>query len=236
MTAKPKPRSGFNWLLLLTHLGAWAPLANLAREFFSGKLIVNPIQDLTFGTGFPAFILLVLTLAVTPVVTLTGWRQLIPLRRWLGLYSFFYATLHVSIFIFDNNIDPQLIWDTIIEKRYVLAGLGAFLIMLPLALTSTKGWQRRLGRDWKFLHRGVYFAGLLAVLHFVWLVKSDIREPLTYGAIVALLLILRLPAVRQKAARARESLRRMITGKPRLAQPVSQPVNNRAPEHVEENV
>lgn len=209
MAAKPKSKSGVNWLLLVTHVGAWMPLANLVREFFfSGKFIVNPIQDLTFGTGFPAFILLVLTLAVTPVVTLTGWRQLIPLRRWLGLYSFFYASLHLSIFIFDNNVDPNLVWDTIIEKRYVLAGLGAFLIMLPLAFTSTRGWQKRLGKDWKFLHRAIYPAGLLAVLHFVWLVKSDIREPLTYGVIVVFLLLLRIPAIRQKAASWRHSLGR----------------------------
>jgi sulfoxide reductase heme-binding subunit YedZ len=188
-----------NWPLLATHLAGWIPALNIAWAAWQGRLSINPIQDLTFGTGLPALIFLVATLAVTPAITLTGWNWLAPIRRWLGLYSFFYATTHFLIFaVVDYGLDLALIGEAIVEKRYVLAGAAALLIMLPLALTSTRGWQKRLGRYWKFLHRAVYAAGLLAVLHFVWLVKADIREPLLYGAAVVGLLLLRVPAVRRR--------------------------------------
>lgn len=196
------------WLLVATHLGCLIPAANLAWHAFTGRLSVNPIQDLTFGTGLPALILLILTLAVTPANTIFGWRWAIPLRRWFGLYAFFYALVHVSIFfVVDYGLDLPLIWETILEKPYVLAGLGAFIILLPLALTSTRGWQKRLGKSWKDLHRTVYLAALLAILHFVWLVKADVREPLLYGAVVAALLALRLPPVKRWLASARQKVR-----------------------------
>jgi sulfoxide reductase heme-binding subunit YedZ len=195
-----------NWPLLAAHVAGWIPALNLAWIASQGGLSINPIQDLTFGTGRPALIFLVATLAVTPVITLTGWNWLAPVRRWLGLYAFFYAATHFLIFVVvDYGLDLALIWDAIIEKRYVLAGAAALLIMIPLALTSTKGWQKRLGRDWKRLHRAVYAAGLLAVLHYVWLVKADIREPLLYGAVVVGLLLMRLPAVRQRVSEWRRA-------------------------------
>ena len=123
-----------------------------------------------------------------------GIKQALPLRRPLGLYAFFYVCLHLLIFVgVDYGLDWQLIKEAIVEKRYVLVGFTAFLLLLPLAITSTKGWQRRLGKRWKKLHRLVYLAAPLAVIHFVWLVKADIREPLLYGAAVAALLLLRLP-------------------------------------------
>ncbi|MBL8058933.1 MAG: sulfoxide reductase heme-binding subunit YedZ [Anaerolineales bacterium] len=202
-TPKPTRR---HWLLAGLHLAAWLPLANLARDVLVRGWPINPIQDWTFGTGLPALIFLVLTLAITPLLTLTGWSALTPLRRWLGLYAFFYALLHVSIFVvLDYGLDLALMWDTVLEKRYILAGLGAFVILLPLALTSTRGWQKRLGREWKVLHRGAYVAAGLAVLHFAWLVKADLTEPLLYGAAVAGLLVLRLPAVRRRLAGLRHS-------------------------------
>jgi sulfoxide reductase heme-binding subunit YedZ len=206
MPAPAPPRRP--WALIGVHVAGWLPLANLARDVLVGGWPVNPIQDWTFGTGLPALIFLVLTLAVTPVITLTGWSWLSPLRRWLGLYAFCYALVHVSIFVvLDYGLDVALMWDTVLEKRYILAGLAAFVILLPLALTSTRGWQKRLGRDWKRLHRGVYLAAGLAILHFVWLVKADLTEPLLYGAAVAGLLALRVPAVRRRLAGFARGLR-----------------------------
>jgi sulfoxide reductase heme-binding subunit YedZ len=187
-----------NGLRLLTHIAALVPLALLLWDYQHDQLTVNPIQEATFRTGKTALVLLVLSLACTPLNTLLGLRQVLPLRRPLGLYAFAYAVMHLLIFVVvDYGLDPQLIWETVVEKRYVLVGFSAFLLLLPLAITSTKGWMRRLGPRWKRLHRLVYLAALLVVVHFVWLVKSDIREPLLYGAAVVLLLVLRAPAIRR---------------------------------------
>ena len=128
----------------------------------------------------------------------------LPLRRPLGLWAFFYVCVHLLIFtVLDYGLDWQLIAETVAEKRYVLVGFTAFLLLLPLALTSTKASMRRLGKRWKQLHRLVYLAALLAIVHFVWLVKADIREPLLYGAGLLLLLALRLSPVRRAVARLR---------------------------------
>ncbi|GAB4458509.1 MAG: ferric reductase-like transmembrane domain-containing protein [Anaerolineae bacterium] len=198
-----------NWLRILTHVGAVTPLAWLLWDYWFDNLTVNPIQDITFRTGKPALILLVLSLACTPVNTLFGFKQALPLRKPLGLYAFMYVSLHFLIFIgLDYGFDWGLLYEAIFEKRYALVGFAAFLILLPLAVTSTQGWMRRLGKNWKRLHRWVYLAGILAVIHYVWLVKSDIREPLLYGAAVALLLILRLPAVRKAVTNFRSRFKK----------------------------
>ncbi|MEW5960003.1 MAG: protein-methionine-sulfoxide reductase heme-binding subunit MsrQ [Chloroflexota bacterium] len=193
-----------NWLKIVTHIAALTPLAILIWDFYHDRLTFNPIQEATFRTGKYALVLLVLSLAVTPVNTVFGWRQVVSLRRWLGLYAFMYAAIHFLIFVWlDYGLDLQLLQEAIFEKRYALVGLATFLILLPLAVTSTKGWMKRLGKNWKRLHRLVYLAGLLAVIHFVWLVKSDIREPLVYGAIVGALLLLRVPLVRKNISKLR---------------------------------
>jgi sulfoxide reductase heme-binding subunit YedZ len=120
-----------------------------------------------------------------------------------------YAGLHFLIFVWlDYGLDLGLLKEAIFEKRYALVGFAAFMILLPLAITSTKGWMKRLGRNWKRLHKAVYLAGLLVVVHFVWLVKSDIREPLAYGAVVVLLLIVRIPRVRNAVSHFRHALKR----------------------------
>ena len=187
-----------NWLRVLTHAGAWIPLAVLIWDGVHDRLTVNPIQEISFRTGKIALTLLVLSLACTPANTLFGLRQVLPLRRPLGLYAFMYACLHLFNFVVvDYGLDADLIKQAIVEKRYVLVGFAAFLLLTPLALTSTKGWMRRLGKRWKVLHRLVYLAAPLVIVHFVWLVKADIREPLLYGALVALLLLLRLPPIRR---------------------------------------
>lgn len=197
------------WLLILTHLGALWPLATLIWDNYHYQLTANPIQEITFRTGKAALVLLVLSLACTPVNTLFRFRQVIPLRKVLGLYSFFYVSLHFLIFVWlDYGLDWGLLQQAIFEKRYALVGFAAFVILTPLAITSTKGWMKRLGKTWKRLHRLVYLAALLAVIHFVWLVKSDIREPLAYGAILGLLLLLRLPGLRKAISAWRYKLKR----------------------------
>lgn len=193
-----------NWLRIVTHIGALLPLALLAWDYWGGRLSVNPIQDITLRTGKAALVLLVLSLACTPINSVFGYRPVLRVRRALGLYAFMYVGLHFLIFIgLDYSFDLALIREAVLEKRYALVGFAAFLILLPLAVTSTKGWMRRLGRLWKRLHRAVYVAALLAVLHFVWLVKSDIREPLLFGAVVVVLLVLRTSRIRQPASRFR---------------------------------
>ncbi len=188
----------FSPLQWLTHLGALTPLAVLVWLYFTDGLTVNPIQDITFRTGKAALVLLVLSLVCTPLNTFFGWRAAIKLRRPLGVYAFLYVCLHFLTFVgLDYGFDLELIYGAIFEKRFALVGFAAFLILLPLALTSTKGWQKRLGKAWKTLHKGVYLAAPLAVIHYVWLVKSDVREPLAYGAVVALLLLVRLPWVKR---------------------------------------
>jgi sulfoxide reductase heme-binding subunit YedZ len=191
-------------LQILTHVGALIPMVRLVWHAVSDNLSVNPIQDATLRTGKPALVLLVLTLSITPLNTLFGFRQLLRIRRWLGLYAFFYASVHFMIFIgLDYGFDIELLKEAIFEKPYALVGFATGLILLALALTSTKGWKRRLGRWWKRLHKFIYPAALLAILHYLWLVKSDIRVPLLYGAIVVFLLVIRIPQVRKFAGRLR---------------------------------
>jgi len=186
----------------IAHVAALAPLALAIYHFYTNQLTVNPIQEITLRTGRYALTLLIASLAVTPLNTLFRWRWTIPLRKILGLYAFGYAALHLLIFVgVDYLFDWELIKGAIFEKRYALVGFAAFLILLPLAVTSTKGWMRRLGKRWKSLHRLVYLASGLVIVHFVWLVKSDIRRPLIYGAVLGLFLLLRLPAVRRWKAR-----------------------------------
>ena len=193
-----------NWLRIATHIAAFAPFALLMWDFFQDRLTVNPIQEITFRTGKTALVLLILCLACTPINTTLNYKPVTALRRPLGLWAFFYATLHFLTFVWlDYGLDLGLILETIREKRYVLAGFAAFLLLIPLAVTSTRGWQRRLGKRWKPLHRLVYLAAPLVIVHYIWLVKADIREPLFYGAIVALLLAARVPRVRRAIVRMR---------------------------------
>ena len=188
------------WLKGVTQAAALVPLVWLIWDYFHDQLTVNPIQNITFRTGKAALVLLVLSLACTPVSRVLGISQATALRKTLGLYAFAYATLHFLTFVgLDYQFDPVLLREAIFEKRYALVGFAAFLTLLPLAITSTKGWMRRLGRNWKRLHRLAYLAALLAVVHFVWLVKSDVREPLLYGAVVVSLLALRLAKVKVAA-------------------------------------
>lgn len=187
-----------NWFWLLANIVGLTPLALLVWGYGQGSWI-DPISETTSRTGSAAILMLVLSLACTPINTLFGFRQAVTARKPLGLYAFLYAALHLLNFIgLDYAFDLQaFLADALLQKRFMIVGFSAFLILLPLAITSTKGWMKRLGRNWKRLHQLVYAAGIFAVLHYLWLVKIDITKPLIYGGILALLLVLRLPVVRQ---------------------------------------
>lgn len=186
---------------IIVHIAALIPLAWLIVDYFTDNLTFNPIQAVTLRTGRYAIILLVLSLACTPVNTIFGFRQAIKVRRPLGLYAFLYASIHFMIFLgLDYRFNLGLIFEEVITKRYIIAGFSAGLILLPLAITSTKGWMKRLGIRWKQLHKFVYIAGLLAVTHYIWVVKSDYRLPLAVGVFLVFLLIARIPTVRKYLA------------------------------------
>jgi sulfoxide reductase heme-binding subunit YedZ len=184
MIARLKP---FIFLLCLV------PFGQLAYNAYIGDLGVNPIDFITRFTGSWALIFLIGTLAVTPARRLTGWNDLIKLRRMLGLFAFSYALTHFATYlVLDHFFDWQAIGKDIVKRPYVTAGFTAFVIMLSLALTSTAGMIRRLGKRWQKLHRLIYVAALAGVIHFYWLVKADIRRPAQYGFVLGLLLVYRI--------------------------------------------
>jgi sulfoxide reductase heme-binding subunit YedZ len=196
-----------HWLQILTHVAALLPLALLLWDYWQGRFIIDPVQEITTRTGKTALILLIMSLACTPINIIFGFKQVMRVRRALGLYAFMYASLHFLTFIgLDYGFDFDLIAQDILDQRYVLVGFAAGLLLLPLAIASTQGWQKRLNKNWKRLHQLVYLAGILAIVHFTWLVK-DIREPLRYGAVVALLLIARIPSIRKAVSNARYRLK-----------------------------
>ncbi|HEY7713685.1 MAG TPA: protein-methionine-sulfoxide reductase heme-binding subunit MsrQ [Candidatus Binatia bacterium] len=181
------------WLKTAVLVFCLFPVAQLGHQAYGGDLGVNPIDTITRFTGSWALIFLLASLAVTPLRRLTGWHELIKLRRMIGLFAFFYAALHFATYIgLDHFFDFHAIGNDIIKRPYVTAGFSAFIIMVPLALTSNAAMIRRLGKRWQQLHRWVYVAGIAAVIHFYWLVKADISRPAQYGACLALLLGYRL--------------------------------------------
>lgn len=186
-------------LKIVTHLGCLIPIVWLIVDWMRNDLTANPIQELTFRTGKPALILLILSLVVTPTRRILKVKAIAPLRRILGLYAFMFASLHFSIFVgLDYFFDWELIKLAIAEKPYILLGFSAYLLLLALALTSTKASQKKLKKWWRRIHYLVYAAITFVILHFIWLVKSDVREPLIYGFMVAFLLILRIPYINKR--------------------------------------
>lgn len=178
--------------------GAALPLALLVLAAATDGLGAEPVESITHRTGWAALTMLMATLAVTPARRLTGWNALAPVRRTLGLWAFAYAVIHFCIYLFDQWFDWGLIVEDVLERPYVTVGFTALLLLFPLALTSTKGWIRRLGKRWQTLHRLVYVAAGLGVLHFLWLVKRDLREPLVFAAVYTALMAFRLPPLRPK--------------------------------------
>jgi methionine sulfoxide reductase heme-binding subunit len=177
----------------LIFVAALLPLAVLVVKVFTGRTSANPAEDIMLTTGIWAFRFLLATLAITPLRRITGWNRLIQYRRMLGLFAFFYATVHLLSYIaFDRFFAFGEIVADIAKRPFITAGMTAFALMVPLALTSTKGWIRRLGRRWQLLHRLVYLSAMAAALHFIWKVKVVIGEPVYYAMGLALLLGLRL--------------------------------------------
>lgn len=170
-----------------------APLAWLVYRAVFGGLSPNPIDDITDETGQWALRLLLVSLAVTPVRRITGWNGIIQWRRLLGLFAFFYVCLHLATYVvLDQFFDPSAILADIAKRRYITVGVTGFLLLLPLAVTSTQGWIRRLGRRWALLHRAVYLAAVCGVIHLLWIVKGDdLREPFAYGTVLAILMTIR---------------------------------------------
>ncbi len=190
-------------LKVVLWLGALAPGAWLVGGIFRGWLGANPAEMLTHVTGMTTLVLLLVTLAVTPVRRLTGWNPVIKLRRPLGLFAFAYALTHFTIwFAFYNVFNVGYMIADVAERPYITVGFTAFLILIPMAVTSTKGWIRRLGKRWGTLHKGIYVAATLGVVHFYWLVKADTRLPLLLGGCLLVLLVLRARAPASRAARA----------------------------------
>jgi sulfoxide reductase heme-binding subunit YedZ len=170
-----------------------APLVGLGIAALAEALGANPIEKITHETGAWALRFLMLCLLVTPLRRLTGWRMLTLERRTLGLFAFFYASLHFATYVaLDLGFEWSRLAEDILERPYITIGFTTFLMLLALASTSTRAVTRRLGRRWKPLHRLVYAAGIAAVIHFLWLVKADTREPLIYASILGALLGIRL--------------------------------------------
>ena len=173
---------------------ALVPAALLVSDTLTDHLGANPIEAITHRTGDWTLRFLLLTLAITPLRRLTRWHALIRLRRMLGLYAFFYALLHfLTYVVLGQELDPTAMVDDVMKHPYVMVGFAAFVGLIPLAATSTNGMVRRLGgRRWQRLHRLVYLIAVSGVLHYAWLVKADLRDPLFYGALLAMLLGYRL--------------------------------------------
>lgn len=181
------------WTKVFVFLLCLAPLGWLAWRGWNQDLSANPIEFITHFTGDWTIRFLVFTLAVTPLRKLLRFPDLIRFRRMIGLYAFFYGTLHFTTYIWlDKFFDWGAMLHDIGKRPFITAGFASFLLMLPLAVTSTAGWIRRMGGTrWQALHRLVYFAAIAGVVHYYWLVKSSVRRPLFYGALVALALAIR---------------------------------------------
>lgn len=170
------------------------PLARLIWLAYTDGLGANPIEFITRSTGTWTLVGLMVTLSVTPLRRLTGRAELIRYRRMLGLFTFFYVCLHFATYIWlDQFFDPAAIVKDIIKRPFITVGFAAFVLLIPLAATSTRAMIRRLGRRWQQLHRLVYAIAILGVVHYLWLVKKDLTEPLIYGVVLMLLLLMRLP-------------------------------------------
>ena len=168
------------------------PFLNLVYGIFTDNLGANPIEYILHSTGFWTLTFLMITLSVTPLRKIKGLNKLIQLRRMLGLFAFFYVFLHFSIYLgLDRFFEWQEIIKDITERPYITVGFTAFILLIPLALTSTKKSQRKLGKRWGKLHRLIYFTAILGVIHFWWLVKKDITEPLIFAVILAVLFAFR---------------------------------------------
>jgi methionine sulfoxide reductase heme-binding subunit len=203
-----------------SHIGAVIPLLVLGVDYFTNDLTANPIQTATQRTGDIALILLVIMLAITPILIFYQTNLLKGMRKRLGLYAFFYTCVHLYIFfVLDYGLDWNQLIQLILQKLYLIFGLIAFIILLAMAITSFQWWKKKLAKNWKRLHRLVYLAAILIILHYALAQKGDILSlrgnlilPITYGIVTAVLLLMR-PLVVRKAARWLVQKIRSITTK-----------------------
>ncbi len=204
MVASPARRKPYPWLEPAVLAGALVPLAALAVRGMRGALGANPIAEVLNQLGLLALVFLVAALACTPVKLIAGWTWPLRVRRMLGVLAFLYASLHVATYVgIDQFFDWEAITADIRKRPFIFAGFAAFVLLVPLALTSTNASVRRLGfARWKLLHRLAYVAPMLAVLHFVWRVKKDVSEPVAYGTVLAVLLAIRLVMVARRRGAA----------------------------------
>jgi sulfoxide reductase heme-binding subunit YedZ len=192
------------WLKILVFALCLVPLALLGWKAYQQDLSANPIEYITHWTGDWTLRFLVITLAITPLRKLLRWPSLVKCRRMLGLFAFFYGCLHLTTYLW---LDKFFAWGEIVKdigkRPFITAGFAAFIVLTPLAITSTAGWIRRLGgKRWQMLHRLIYFSAVAGVVHYYWLVKSDIRKPVFYGGLVALLLAYRTAVALRRSPEA----------------------------------
>jgi sulfoxide reductase heme-binding subunit YedZ len=192
------------WAKVLLFALCLGPALRLGWRAYNQDLTPDPVAYITHFTGDWTLRFLLITLAVTPLRGLLNQPQLVRFRRMLGLFAFFYGCLHLTTWIWlDKYFDFREMFADVLKRRFITAGMTGLLLMIPLALTSTSGWVRRLGyKRWQRLHRLVYFSALAGVIHYYWLVKSDIREPLTYAAIWTVLMMYRVIVWRRQPKRA----------------------------------
>jgi sulfoxide reductase heme-binding subunit YedZ len=204
-----------NWMRVAVHAIGWFPLVLIGISALQGRLSVNPIQDVEQRLGRAAFYFLVLTLACTPINTIFGWHAILRHRRTLGLYSFFYASLHFFVFAgIDYGFNLSEIEKLILEKPFILLGVFSGLILLSLAITSFDWWKKKLQRNWTNLHRLIYLAGLTTVVHYGWAKKGnlfslqgDVLYPVLWGIVIGVLLIMRIPSLRKFMSNLRQTIR-----------------------------
>jgi sulfoxide reductase heme-binding subunit YedZ len=205
------------WSKVIVFLLSLVPTGLLIAKAINGRLGANPIERITHETGDWILIFLVLTLAITPARKLTGLSDLIRFRKMLGLFAFYYGMLHFSTYmVLDKFFDFHDIWTDIAKRLYITVGFTALVLMIPLAITSTTGMIRRLGgKRWQQLHRLVYITAILGVIHYYWLVKSNITKPVFYGSLFAILLGYRLIVkLKDKHKKARAQSRELATSAP----------------------
>jgi methionine sulfoxide reductase heme-binding subunit len=182
------------WTKVVVFTGCLVPAAWLVWRGFNNDLTADPIAFITHTTGDWTLRFLIITLAITPLRKVLHLPQLIRFRRMLGLFAFFYVCLHFTTWIWlDHSFAWPDLWKDVLKRPFITVGFTGFVLLIPLAITSTAGWIRRLGgKRWQMLHRLIYVIAVLGVIHYYWLVKSDVRKPLFYGALVAILLAWRL--------------------------------------------
>ncbi len=207
-------KNRFTPLQILVHFAGWLPLGLLLFDFLRDNLTANPIQAIEQRTGLNAITFLLLSLACTPVASVFGWKELTQRRKALGNYGFLYAALHVTtFFVLDYGLNLAAVWRDVGSKSFIIIGALAFLLLLPLAVTSFNYWMKRLGKNWKRLHRLAYIISPLVVVHFFMAKKGDllnlsgdILQPLAYGAVALVLLLLRLAPVKKPLIALRQKL------------------------------